>query len=140
MIRVLPDLKQSTPFRLLNYQIFSPRTTFRMVQSAHEDVPSDPSIENQWDNETPKKEQFQDLYKIADGLKVSLLGTNRSGIGPVFRSMAIAKRIGPDFFYLANKNSQKFKDLENDSTATITFQNSSTQDWVSITGDVGTYN
>ena len=110
----------------------------KMPQSAQADVPSDPTIENQWDNTTPKKEQFADLYAITDALKVSLLGTQRSGIGPVFRSMAVAKRNGPDFYYLANNNSQKFKDLASDSTATITFQNSSTQDWVSVSGDVTT--
>ena len=100
------------------------------------DVPTDPSVTKQWDNETPKKQQFEELYKIADGLKVSLLGTYRADVGPVFRSMAIAKRVGPDFLYLANKNSQKFKDIENEKTATVTFQNSSTQDWISITGEI----
>ena len=40
--------------------------------------------------------------------------------------MAVSKRVGPDFLFLANKNSQKFKDCQ------ITFQNPSTQDWISI--------
>jgi hypothetical protein len=50
--------------------------------------------------------------------------------------MAIAKRTGPDFLFLANAHSQKFNDLENGPPeAAITFVNSSNQDWVSITGE-----
>ena len=52
--------------------------------------------------------------------------------------MAVAKRNGPDFLFLANKHSKKFSDLENDKTVEITFQNSSTQDWVSISGEAVT--
>ena len=52
--------------------------------------------------------------------------------------MAIAKRVGPDFLFLANKHSNKFKDIDNDKTAQITFQNSSSQDWGSLTGTVTT--
>ena len=48
--------------------------------------------------------------------------------------MALAKRTGPDFLFLANHDAQKFKDLENDKTITLTFHNSSNQDWISVTG------
>ena len=59
---------------------------------------TDPSVSKQWDDETPKKEQLQDFYKICDSLKVCLLGTNRPGVGPVHRSMAVGKRVGPDLY------------------------------------------
>lgn len=50
--------------------------------------------------------------------------------------MAVAKRIGPDFLFLANAHSQKFNDLENGpSEANVSFINSSNQDWVSVTGE-----
>lgn len=52
--------------------------------------------------------------------------------------MAIAKRSGPDFLYLANANSEKFSDLEKNKEACIIFQNSSNQDWISITGEAVT--
>lgn len=52
--------------------------------------------------------------------------------------MAIAKRTGPDFLFLANGHSQKFSDLEKNKECSITFQNSSNQDWVSITGEAVT--
>lgn len=96
---------------------------------------TDPSVAKQWDDETPKKEQIDEFYKMVDSLKVGLLATNRPGVGPVARSMNVSRRDGPDFIFLANNHSQKFEDLDNDKTALITFQNSSTQDWISITGE-----
>ena len=44
------------------------------------------------------------------------------------------QREGPDFLFLANKHSNKFSDLEKNKQAQVTFQNSSSQDWVSVTG------
>ena len=52
--------------------------------------------------------------------------------------MAIAKRSGPDFLFLANNHSQKFKDIEHDSTVTLGFNNSSNTDWISVTGKAST--
>ncbi|KAL8850524.1 MAG: hypothetical protein Q9221_004572 [Calogaya cf. arnoldii] len=98
----------------------------------------DPSVSTQWDESTPKKEQFEDLYKIVDGLKGGLLTTIRPGIGPTSRAMAVAKRVGPDFLFLANNHSEKFSDLKSDKTAQVTFQNSSDMSWVSVTGEVVT--
>ncbi|KAL8896200.1 MAG: hypothetical protein Q9192_003216 [Flavoplaca navasiana] len=104
----------------------------------HDEVDSkiDPSVSKQWDENTPKDEQFKDLYKIVDGLKGGLLTTIRPGVGPTSRAMAVAKRVGPDFLFLANKHSEKFDDLKNDKTAQLTFQNSSDMSWVSISGEV----
>lgn len=56
---------------------------------------------------------------------------------PVTRSMAVAKRTGPDFLFLTNKNSQKFKELHEVPEVNIAIQSSS-QDWVSITGTATT--
>lgn len=99
---------------------------------------TDPAVAKQYDHDTPISEQIQDFYKTVDGLKTGLLTTIRPNIGPVSRSMAVAKRNGPDFLFLANRYSKKFSDLESDKTCQITFQNSSTQDWVSITGEATT--
>jgi general stress protein 26 len=95
---------------------------------------TDPSVEAQWDTKAPKSEQLKDLYAITDKLKSCLLTTQRPNVGMVSRSMATSKRVGPDFIFLANKNSQKFKDLEHSKDVQITFQNSSSEDWVSISG------
>ena len=108
------------------------------LTAEHIDSKTDPSVATQWDRETPKKDQITEFYKLADSFKSCLLGTNRPGIGPVHRSMAVAKRVGPDFLFLSNNHSEKFKDIENSKTATVTFQNSSSQDWVSVTGEVTT--
>ena len=95
---------------------------------------TDPSVAKQWDTETSKHDQIEEFYKTVDGLKIGLLTTHRPHIGLVSRSMGIAKREGPDFYFLANMHSQKFSDLEHSKDVQITFQNSSSQDWVSITG------
>ncbi|KAL8905188.1 MAG: hypothetical protein Q9207_002780 [Kuettlingeria erythrocarpa] len=102
------------------------------------DSKTDPSVATQWDESTPISEQFKELYGIVDGMKSSLLTTIRPDVGPVSRSMACAKRVGPDFLFIANIHSKKFDDLKHDKTAQITFQNTSTQDWVSITGKATT--
>ena len=52
--------------------------------------------------------------------------------------MAVAKRTGPDFLFLAHANSQKFSDFSGDKEVTITFQNNSNMDWISITGEAVT--
>ena len=52
---------------------------------------TDPSVAKQWDTETPKSQQIDEFYKTVDGMKIGLLTTIRDGIGPVSRSMAVAK-------------------------------------------------
>lgn len=51
--------------------------------------------------------------------------------------MAVAKRTGPDFLFLANAHSQKFDDIESNKVTNVYFQNSSNQDWISVTGESG---
>ena len=49
--------------------------------------------------------------------------------------MAVAKRNGPDFLFLANKHSTKFSDLDQNKEVQISFQDAkSTQNWISISG------
>lgn len=48
--------------------------------------------------------------------------------------MAIAKRTGPDFLFLANKHSNKFSDLDSNKEVQLAFQDNKTQDWISVTG------
>lgn len=52
--------------------------------------------------------------------------------------MAIAKRTGPDFLFLANAHSRKFSDLSSNKDVQITFQDSKTQDWISVSGTATT--
>ncbi len=49
--------------------------------------------------------------------------------------MAVAKRSGPDFLFLANAHSQKFDDIESNKVTNIYFHDSTTQDWISVTGE-----
>jgi general stress protein 26 len=62
----------------------------------------------------------------------------RNGVGPTSRAMAVAKRTGPDFLFLANANSQKFDDLESNVKTQVIFHNSSNQDWICVSGDAVT--
>jgi general stress protein 26 len=96
---------------------------------------SDPSVLKQWDHDTPMSEQVEELYKTIDGHKFCMLNTYRPGTGPVGRSMAVAKRNGPDLLFLSNKNSQKFEDIKSGSgEVQVSFQDTKTQDWISVTG------
>jgi general stress protein 26 len=52
--------------------------------------------------------------------------------------MAIARRDGPDFLFLSNAHSQKFNDLEQNKEVQISFQDTKTQDWISISGTATT--
>ncbi|OCT53604.1 Protein bli-3 [Cladophialophora carrionii] len=99
---------------------------------------TDPSVAKQYDRETPKEQQWKELYEMIDGKKISILSTYRAGVGPVGRSMGVAKRVGPDILYLANKHSRKFSDMDKNKEVQITFQDSKTQDWISITGTATT--
>lgn len=50
--------------------------------------------------------------------------------------MAVSKRTGPDFLFLANANSQKFKDLQNKEVCLV-FQDSK-EGWATVTGEAVT--
>jgi len=102
------------------------------------DSQTDPSVSKQYDNEAPTHEQFNDFYSLVDSKKIGILNTYRPGVGPVGRAMATAKRVGPDFLYLANGHSNKFSDLKENKEVQITFQDSKTQDWVSVSGTATT--
>lgn len=52
--------------------------------------------------------------------------------------MGVAKRSGPDFLFLSNANSQKFKDLEANKEVNLSFEDSSQHDWISVTGEAVT--
>jgi general stress protein 26 len=120
------------------------------------DSKTDPSVAKQYDNETPKDQQIKQFYEMVDGKKICMLNTYRNGvgncphsrlhtiewsltfIGPVGRSMAIAKRNGPDFLFISNKHSTKFSDLDQNKEVQIVFQDTKTQDWISISGKATT--
>jgi general stress protein 26 len=95
---------------------------------------TDPSVVKQYDRETPKEDQWKDLYEVVDKHKIVMLNTYRNGVGPVGRSMGVARRAGPDLLFLANKNSKKFEDISQNKEVQVTFQDDKSQDWVSVSG------
>lgn len=41
----------------------------------------DPTVAKQWDDETSTEKKFEDFADIADGFRVTMMGTLRDGIG-----------------------------------------------------------
>ena len=41
----------------------------------------DPSVSKQYDNETPKDQQIEEFFKLADGKMICMLNTYRNGVG-----------------------------------------------------------
>lgn len=135
------SLKQPKSSAIQQTCFYHPSRAFKMpAQLTQQEVSSqtDPSVAKQYDNSTPKSQQIEEFYKFVDSKKIGLLTTQRSDIGLTSRSMAISKRVGPDFLFLANAHSRKFEDLEHSKTVQITFQDSSNQDWASISGTATT--
>lgn len=111
-------------------------STARLARSAplkHTELKEDVSVTKQYDNETPVSEQIKEFYELADSNRISLLGTVRDG-KIVTRAMAVSKREGPDFLYLANIHSQKMRDIESNDEANITFFDASSMSWISVSG------
>lgn len=135
-------LLSSRTARPHSIKAFTTITAFRMPESVKHDASAaqkDPSVTKQFDTESPAATKFEDFYKIVDGNKIVLMGTHRQSTGPVSRSMAIARRDGPDFLFLANANSQKFADLDSNKEVNLSFSDSS-MNWYSITGEATTAN
>lgn len=145
MNRSVPWISSTKPSHLtsqrLSLRLFSHSTIYKMPESLKKSEitkETDPSVAKQYDNETPKDQQWKEFYDLVDDKKISILSTYRKGVGPVGRSMAIAKRQGPDFLYLANAHSRKFDDLALNKEVQITVQDTKTQDWISVSGEAVT--
>ena len=94
-IRPLLPLIQQT-IHPSSYKAFGTSTILKMpepLKASEVNSQTDPSVSKQWDDETPKDKQIDDFYKTVDGMKIGLLTTIREGLGPVSRSMAVAKVI-----------------------------------------------
>jgi len=50
----------------------------------------DPSVARQWDNEADWETKKNDFYGICDGLKISMLGAVRPGVGVRFLPSLLA--------------------------------------------------
>lgn len=138
ILRISLAKSTSSTFQLLPPRFLSQSTRNRMPESLKKSEitkETDPSVAKQYDTETPKDQQWKEFYDMVDDKKISILSTYRKGTGPVGRSMAIAKRQGPDFLYLANNHSRKFDDLALNNEVQITIQDTKTQDWVSVSGE-----
>lgn len=51
------------------------------LKQSEVDSKTDPSVAKQFDTQTPTEQKFKDFYGLADGMKISMLSTYRSGVG-----------------------------------------------------------
>lgn len=128
---------KNTVTRLSHFtKTFATSIQLKMPENVSQlDASRDPSVAKQYDNDASFETKFKDFYSIADEVKTTLFSTYRNGVGPVARSMAVSKRSGPDFLFLANANSTKFKDLDKNKEVNLSFRNSKNEDWISVTGE-----
>lgn len=66
------------------FRTFTTQTTLKMpepLKQSEVEKGQDPSVTKQFDGETPTDQKFEDMYAIADKLKIGMLGTYRPGVG-----------------------------------------------------------
>lgn len=76
-----------TPSTYRTFRSFSSRTAFRMPEALKQseiDKGQDPTVQKQWDNDTPLDQRYEDFAAIADKLGIGMMGTLREGIGVQF--------------------------------------------------------
>lgn len=56
----------------------------RIIEEERGRKGQDPTVAKQWDDQTPTEQKFEDMYAIADKLKICMMGTARPGLGVRF--------------------------------------------------------
>ncbi|GAA5923916.1 hypothetical protein JCM3775_005547 [Rhodotorula graminis] len=99
-------------------------------------APNDPytAKAEKGDSETPASQKFEELRSIVKECKFGLL-VSRSKDGHLHsRAMSPASHQGLVFSFIANEDSGKFDELENDEHVNISFSDSGSTDWASVAG------
>lgn len=74
----------------ISSRTFTASAFVRMPESLKQsevDSKTDPSVAKQYDTKTSPDQKFQDFYSLADGMKISMLSTYRSGVGVRFSTI-----------------------------------------------------
>ncbi|GAA6048411.1 hypothetical protein JCM3770_003745 [Rhodotorula araucariae] len=96
-------------------------------------APNDPYTAKA-EQDAPVSEKIEELRGIIKETKFGLL-VSRSKDGHLHsRAMAPASHTGLVFQFIANEDSGKFDELQNDENVNISFQDPSSTDWASIAG------
>ncbi|KAI0821685.1 hypothetical protein BC628DRAFT_1329112 [Trametes gibbosa] len=97
----------------------------------------DPYTAQAEDNHHTPQEKIQGLHEIVKRVKTGLL-TTRSASGHLHsRAMAPAGPVHPDqvnLVFIANRVSNKFEEIENDTHVNVSFYDESTTNWASYAG------
>jgi general stress protein 26 len=87
------------------------------------------------DNAVPLEKKLDDLYKLIDGIEVAQFTTRRADGHLVSRPMQVQRRVeGSDLWFMSNGEAHKLEELANDPHVNCAFYNSSSREWVSVSG------
>lgn len=84
---------------------------------------------------TPTDKKLDELYELIDKMEIALMTTRRPDGMLVARPMATQKR-GPlaDLWFVTDVETHKVDELERDSHVCLGYYNSSSKEWVSVSG------
>jgi len=84
---------------------------------------------------TPTEKKLDELYALIDKIEIAMMTTRRPDGMLVTRPMATQDH-GPlaDLWFVTNLNTHKIDELEQDPHVSLGYLNSSTMEWVSVSG------
>jgi general stress protein 26 len=83
----------------------------------------------------PTEKKIDDLYALVEGIDVAMLTTRRADGALVSRPMQTQGRdAGSDFWFVTDRNSHKFEELEHDPNVNLSYYRDRTREWVSVSG------
>jgi general stress protein 26 len=87
------------------------------------------------DNEVPLEKKLDDLYKLIDGIEIAMVTTRRNDGHLVSRAKATQRRTsGVDLWFMTNAETEKFEEIALDPHVNVSYYNSRTREWVSVSG------
>lgn len=96
---------------------------------------ADSTAQKNQDNNVPLDKKLDDLYKLIDGIEIAQFTTRRGDGQLVSRPMAVQRRVdGADLWFMTNGDSHKLEELATDPHVNCAFYNSSSREWVSVSG------
>ena len=96
---------------------------------------ADKAVAKNTDDQVSAEKKLDDLYELIDGIEIAMLTTRRADGHLVSRPMQTQEReSGPDLWFMTNVETHKLDDLMNDPHVNLAYYNSSSREWVSVSG------
>ena len=94
-------------------------------------------IRDDLDTEVSVEKKIDDLYKLIEGIEIAMLTTRRRDGMLVSRPMATqAREPGTDLWFVSDVESEKVDELIADPHVSLAYYNTSSWEWVSVSGIV----